>query len=115
MALERGSTLGPYQIVMRLGMGGMGEVYRARDPRLGRDVAIKVLTDEAALSWYEKAYALSPAYYPITNAMVDCHLKLGQEGQAAASLRRYLKLPSLDTHGRERAQWRLGDLSKKAA
>jgi tetratricopeptide (TPR) repeat protein len=70
---------------------------------------------KAALSWYEKAYALSPAYYPITNAMVDCHLKLEQEGQAAASLRRYLKLPSLDTHGRERAQWRLGDLSKKAA
>src|SRR5262245_27748106 len=48
MPLSRGSSVGPYQIVLRLGAGGMGEVYRARDPRLGRDVAIKVLTDATA-------------------------------------------------------------------
>ena len=43
MPLTPGARLGPYEIASPLGAGGMGEVYRARDPRLGRDVAIKVL------------------------------------------------------------------------
>ena len=43
MPLISGSRLGPYEVISPLGAGGMGEVYRARDPRLGRDVAVKVL------------------------------------------------------------------------
>ena len=43
MPLSAGTRLGPYEVVAPLGAGGMGEVYRARDPRLGREVAIKVL------------------------------------------------------------------------
>ena len=45
MALSAGARLGPYEIVSAIAAGGMGEVYRARDPRLGRDVAIKALPD----------------------------------------------------------------------
>src|SRR5262245_29258783 len=43
MSLSAGTRLGPYEIVGLLGAGGMGEVYRAQDPRLGRSVAIKIL------------------------------------------------------------------------
>src|ERR1700750_1641832 len=43
MALTAGTKLGPYEILSPIGAGGMGEVYRAKDPRLGREVAIKVL------------------------------------------------------------------------
>ncbi len=48
MAVAAGTRLGPYEIVAPLGAGGMGEVYRARDTRLGRDIAIKVLPAEFA-------------------------------------------------------------------
>ena len=48
MTLTAGTRLGPYEVIEPIGKGGMGEVYRARDSKLDRDVAIKVLPDELA-------------------------------------------------------------------
>ena len=48
MALTIGTRLGPYEVIAVLGAGGMGEVFRARDTTLNRDVAIKVLPDAFA-------------------------------------------------------------------
>ncbi len=57
--MQPGARLGPYEVVARIGAGGMGEVYRARDTRLGRDVALKVVdpglaSDPERLSRFEK-------------------------------------------------------------
>ena len=48
MALETGARLGHYEVVSSLGAGGMGEVYRAKDTKLGREVAIKLLLEEVS-------------------------------------------------------------------
>ena len=48
MPLQAGTRLGAYEILAAIGAGGMGEVYRARDPRLGREIAIKVLPEDVA-------------------------------------------------------------------
>ena len=77
MALAAGTRLGPYEIVSMLGAGGMGEVYRAKDTRLGRDVAVKVLlqhladTDDARARLEREAKAISGLSHPHVCALFD--------------------------------------------
>ena len=85
MTLPSGTSLGPYEIVSPIGAGGMGEVYRARDPRLGRDVAVKVLPealaqDPARLSRFQQeARAASALNHP---NIVTIH-EIGRHGETA--------------------------------
>jgi serine/threonine protein kinase/Tol biopolymer transport system component len=77
MGLSAGARLGPYEILAPLGAGGMGEVYRARDTKLGRDVAIKVLperlsADSEALARFEReARAVAALSHPNILAIHD--------------------------------------------
>ncbi len=77
MTLSAGSRLGPYEILAAIGAGGMGEVYRARDERLKRDVAIKVLpvsfsTDPDRLRRFEQeAQAAGALNHPNITAVYD--------------------------------------------
>jgi eukaryotic-like serine/threonine-protein kinase len=69
MPLSAGSKLGPYEILSLLGAGGMGEVYRARDPRLGRDVAIKISAARFSERFAREARAVAALNHPNI-----CHL-----------------------------------------
>jgi Tol biopolymer transport system component/predicted Ser/Thr protein kinase len=64
MALAAGTRLGPYEILALLGAGGMGEVYRARDPRLGRDVAIKISAERFSERFDREARAVAALNHP---------------------------------------------------
>src|ERR1700730_432998 len=77
MTIEAGTRLGPYEILSPIGAGGMGEVYRARDTRLEREVAVKVLAhslskDLAALARFEReAKTISALSHPHICALYD--------------------------------------------
>ncbi len=82
MTIAAGSKLGPYEVVAPLGAGGMGEVWRARDPRLSRDVAIKVLpphladTPDARARLEREAKAVAALNHPHICTLFD----VGREG-----------------------------------
>jgi serine/threonine protein kinase len=77
MSLANGTKLGPYEIVSPIGAGGMGEVYRARDTRLDRTVAIKVLpqhladTPDAKQRFEREARAVSALNHPNICTLFD--------------------------------------------
>src|SRR5438876_1843062 len=101
--LAPGTTLGPYKIVAPIGAGGMGEVYRAQDTRLGRDVAVKVLSrtlvnDAEALRRFEQeARAAGMINHPNILAIYD----IGSEGELRYIVSELLEGESLRARVRE--------------
>lgn len=99
MALKAGTRLGPYEILSALGAGGMGEVYRARDTRLERTVAIKVLPSHLSSSaerrqrFEREAKAISSLNHPHICALYD----IGKEVDTDYLVLEYLEGESLAT------------------
>ena len=93
MPLSAGTRLGPYEILSPIGAGGMGEVYRARDTRLQRDVAIKVLPERVAesakaLARFEReARVVAALSHPNILAIHD----VGREGATAYAVMELLE------------------------
>jgi eukaryotic-like serine/threonine-protein kinase len=85
MPLLVGAKLGPYEILAPIGSGGMGEVYRARDTRLGREVAIKILgtrqevTPERRERFLQEARAASALNHPNIVALYDISNQSGSD------------------------------------
>jgi serine/threonine protein kinase len=77
MSLGPGRRLGPYEVLSALGAGGMGEVWRARDTRLGREVALKTLPDDVAGNaerrsrFEQEARLLAALNHPAIAALYD--------------------------------------------
>jgi serine/threonine protein kinase/Tol biopolymer transport system component len=98
--LKPGSRLGPYEIVEPIGAGGMGEVYRAHDPRFGRDVAIKLLpaafaNDEGRVARFEReARAAGSLNHPNVLTVHD----FGREGGAPYLVSELLRGETLREH-----------------
>ena len=111
MSLASGTQLGPYEIVALIGAGGMGEVYKARDPRLRRDVAIKVLpasfsADTVRLQRFEQeAHAAAGLNHPNICAVYD----IGQANGAPYIVSELLQGETL------REELRAGALPQRAA
>src|SRR6476661_994588 len=93
MALATGTKIGPYEIIAPIGAGGMGEVYRARDTRLERTVAIKVLPDHLSKSedvrqrFEREAKTISQLSHPHICALHD----VGREGETEYLVMEYLE------------------------
>jgi serine/threonine protein kinase len=71
MEVKPGDKVGPYRIVSRLGEGGMGEVWKARDTRLDRDVAIKFCTSQFSSRFLREARAIASLNHPNICTLFD--------------------------------------------
>jgi serine/threonine protein kinase len=97
MPLSVGDKLGPYEILAPIGAGGMGEVYRARDARLSRDVAIKVYAGlgekDQVFDWLDRAYK-DRSYYLAVYLTTDARLDSLRSDPRFAELRKKIGFPN---------------------
>ncbi len=97
MPLEVGTTLGPYEVLSAIGAGGMGEVYKARDTKLDRDVALKILPDafvndpERLARFQREAKVLASLNHPNIAAIYG----LEEGGDSSALVLEYVPGPTL--------------------
>src|SRR6058998_1747885 len=116
MPLLPGARLGPYEILGPLGAGGMGEVYRAKDTRLGRDVAVKILpahlseNAEVRERFEREARAISSLNHPHICTLYD----IGREGDADYFVMELLDGESLSAR-LERGPMKLNEVLKIGA
>src|SRR6266576_4882655 len=100
MALTSGTKLGPYEIVAPAGAGGMGEVYRARDVRLNREVAIKILPETFASDpdrlarFHREAHVLASLNHPHIGAIYGFE----DSGETHALVLEFVDGPTLADH-----------------
>jgi len=71
MNLSEGTRIGPYEILARIGAGGMGDVYRARDTRLGRIVAVKVAREQFSERFEREARVVAALNHPHICTLYD--------------------------------------------
>src|SRR5213082_2033814 len=87
MPLSNGDRLGPYEILAPIGAGGMGEVYKARDTRLPRDVAIKVSAAQFTERFAREAQAIAALNHPNVCTLYDvCPDRLVRPSREAARI-----------------------------
>ena len=116
MSLTQGQRLGPYEIIGPLGAGGMGEVYRAKDTRLGRDVAVKILpahlsdNPDVRERFEREARAISSLNHPNICTLYD----IGRAGDADYFVMELLEGESLGAR-LERGPLKLDETLKIAA
>ncbi len=115
MPLQPGATLGPYEIISLIGAGGMGEVYRARDPRLNREVAIKVLPadrvsdEDRRRQFVQEAHAASALNHPHIVTIYEIESANGND----FIVMEYVRGKSVDAHI-PRHGMRLGEVLRVA-
>jgi Protein kinase domain len=116
MSLAPGTRLGPYEILAPIGAGGMGEVYRARDTRLDRTVAIKVAGEKFSERFEREARAVAALNHPNICTLYDVGPQLSGDGvrRGQAAERRAARRPGGGSDRRHR-RWPIGQSADRGA